>query len=153
MTLLDCHDNTGVPRESNMIYHNIDAGTALLPDGTKPLPGVEWKSLEGNFTKKYASRQVLKLAWNYSFNLSFNSPGAQRVIADNFHYSAVIIRTMVSQVTVITTVYSIVYSGADQRKHQSPASLAFVRGIHRWQRAGTVENVCIWWRHYICLTT
>ena len=26
----------------------------------------------------------------------------------------------------------IVQSGADQRKHQSSASLAFVRGIHRW---------------------
>ena len=26
---------------------------------------------------------------------------------------------------------STVYTGADQRKHQSPASLAFVRGIHR----------------------
>ena len=25
-----------------------------------------------------------------------------------------------------------VYSGADQRKHQSSTSLAFVRGIHRW---------------------
>ena len=29
-------------------------------------------------------------------------------------------------------VYSAVYSGADQRKHQSSSSLAFVRGIHRW---------------------
>ena len=29
-------------------------------------------------------------------------------------------------------VYSIGYYRADQRKHQSPASLAFVRGIHRW---------------------
>ena len=29
-------------------------------------------------------------------------------------------------------VYSTVYSGADQRKHQSSASLAIVRGIHRW---------------------
>ena len=28
--------------------------------------------------------------------------------------------------------YSAVYSSADQRKHQSSASLAFVRGIHRW---------------------
>ena len=28
--------------------------------------------------------------------------------------------------------YSNVYSGADQRKHQNSASLAFVRGIHRW---------------------
>ena len=31
-----------------------------------------------------------------------------------------------------TIVYSTVYSGANQRKHQSSASLAFVRGIHRW---------------------
>ena len=29
-------------------------------------------------------------------------------------------------------VYSNIYSCADQRKHQSSASLAFVRGIHRW---------------------
>ena len=29
-------------------------------------------------------------------------------------------------------VYSIVCSGAAQRKHQSPASLVFVREIHRW---------------------
>ena len=29
-------------------------------------------------------------------------------------------------------VYSTVYSGTDQRKHQSSASLAFVQGIHQW---------------------
>ena len=40
---------------------------------------------------------------------------------------------MTSQVTTLTIVYSNVYSGADQRKHQSPASLAFVRGIQRCQ--------------------
>ena len=43
------------------------------------------------------------------------------------HYSP-----MASQITSLTIVYSIVYSGANQRKHQSSASLAFVRGIHRW---------------------
>ena len=36
-----------------------------------------------------------------------------------------------SQITSLTIVYSTVYSDADQRKHQSPASLAFVWGIHR----------------------
>ena len=36
-----------------------------------------------------------------------------------------------SQITRLTIVYSTVYSDADQRKHQSSASLAFVRGIHR----------------------
>ena len=39
---------------------------------------------------------------------------------------------MVSQITSLMTVNSMVYSGAGQRKHQSSASLAFVRGIHRW---------------------
>ena len=38
---------------------------------------------------------------------------------------------MASQITSLTIVYSIVYSGADQRKHQSSASPAFVRGNHR----------------------
>ena len=68
-------------------------------------------------------------------------------------------------------VYWIVYSGADHRKHQSSASLAFVRGIHRWpvklrvtglctgnspvtgefpaQMASNAEYVSIWWRHHV----
>ena len=41
-------------------------------------------------------------------------------------------RAMASQITCLTILYSTVYSGADQRKHQSSALLAFVRGIHRW---------------------
>ena len=36
-----------------------------------------------------------------------------------------------SQITSLTIVYSTVYSGTDQRKHESSASLALVRGIHR----------------------
>ena len=48
------------------------------------------------------------------------------------HYGDVIMGTIASQITSLTIVYSTVYSGADQRKHQSSASLAFVRGIHRW---------------------
>ena len=39
--------------------------------------------------------------------------------------------SIASQITSLTIVYSTVYSDAVQRKHQSPASLAFVRGIHR----------------------
>ena len=49
----------------------------------------------------------------------------------HFHYNDVIMSTMASQITSLTIVYSTVYSHADQRKHQSSASLAFVRGIHR----------------------
>ena len=48
------------------------------------------------------------------------------------HYGDVIMGAKASQIPSLTTVYSTVYSGADQRKHQSSASLASVRGIHRW---------------------
>ena len=47
------------------------------------------------------------------------------------HYGDVTMTAIASQITSLTVVYSIVYSGADQKKHQSSASLAFVRGIHR----------------------
>ena len=46
------------------------------------------------------------------------------------HYNDVIMGTVASQITSLTIVYSTVNSDADQRKHQSSASLAFVRGIH-----------------------
>ena len=48
------------------------------------------------------------------------------------HYTDVIMDTIASQITRLTIIYSTVYSDADQRKYQSSASLAFVRGIQRW---------------------
>ena len=47
------------------------------------------------------------------------------------HYCNVIMGAIASLITSITSVYSTIHSGADQRKHQSSASLAFVREIHR----------------------
>ena len=46
-------------------------------------------------------------------------------------YNGVIMGTIASQITSLPIVYSAVYSDADQRKHQSSASLAFVWWIHR----------------------
>ena len=48
------------------------------------------------------------------------------------HYNDVIMNVMASQITSLTIVCSTVYSGTDQRKHQSSASQVFVGGIHRW---------------------
>ena len=48
------------------------------------------------------------------------------------HFNDVPMDAIASQITSLTIVYSTVYSDADQRKHQSSTSLAFVRGIHRW---------------------
>ena len=47
------------------------------------------------------------------------------------HYGDVIMGTIASQFTSLAIVFSTVYLDTDQRKHQSSASLAFVRGIHR----------------------
>ena len=47
------------------------------------------------------------------------------------HYCVVITGAMTPRITSLTIVYSTVYSGADQRKLQSSASLAFVWGVQR----------------------
>ena len=49
----------------------------------------------------------------------------------SIQYGDVIMGLIASQITSLTIVYSSVYSNADQRKHPSSASLAFVRGIHQ----------------------
>ena len=48
------------------------------------------------------------------------------------HCDNVIMGKMAYQITSLTSVYSSVYSGANQIKHQSSASLAFVKGIYWW---------------------
>ena len=50
-----------------------------------------------------------------------------------FHYSD--ISALASQITSLRIVYYTIYWGVDQRKYQSSVSLAFVWGIHWWQRA------------------
>ena len=60
---------------------------------------------------------------------------------------------MASQITSFTIVHSTIYSGADQRKHQSSASVAGVgnspgTGWFTAQVASNAENVSIWWRHH-----
>ena len=76
------------------------------------------------------------------------------------HYDDVIMTMLASQITSLTVVYSIVYSGVNQRKHQSSASLAFVRAIHRgpvnfphkWPVTRKMfpfdDVIMIWWRHH-----
>ena len=56
----------------------------------------------------------------------------QRALCWLCHYSDVIFDAMASQITGVSIAKSTVCLGADQRKHQSSVSLAFVMGIHRW---------------------
>ena len=80
----------------------------------------------------------LKTAWAFHWTRRDN------------HYCDVIMDAVASQITSLTIVYSTVYSDEDQRKHQSSASLAFVRetGEFPAQTTSNAENVSIWWRHH-----
>ena len=60
------------------------------------------------------------------------------------HYDDVIMTAMASQITSLMIVYSAVYSGRDERKYQSSASLAFVRGIHRWLVNSPHKGLVTW---------
>ena len=81
--------------------------------------------------------------------------GAMALMNNWDHHDDVRMDAIASQITSLAIVYSAFYSGVDQRKHQSSASLAFVWGIHRdrWiphTKASYAENVSIWWRHHVC---
>ena len=58
--------------------------------------------------------------------------GFRQSARNECHYNDFIKGLMAYQITSLAIVYSTVYSGADQRKYQSSASLAFVRGNDRW---------------------
>ena len=60
------------------------------------------------------------------------------------HYSNVRMTVMVSQITGVSIVCSVVCSSTDQRKHQSSASLAFVRGIHWWPVDSPHKGPVMW---------
>ena len=104
------------------IWVNIGSGNGLLPDGTKPLPEPmmtdrQWNPVTfilGQFHKRCLNHQSLISFWKLH-NLNFIQ-----------HYTDVMMTTMAYQITSLTVVYSTVYSDADQRKHQSSASLAFL---------------------------
>ena len=66
-----------------------------------------------------------------SINIKICTTTATPFVGSISHYNDVIMGAIASQITSLTSVYLTIYSGADQRKHQSSASLAFVRGIHR----------------------
>ena len=77
-----------------------------------------------------ALRALLKMVWYFEITCQMYE---FYIIHDNSreHYNDVVMGAIASQIASRTFVYSNVYSDADQSKHQSSASLAFVRGIHR----------------------
>ena len=87
-----------------------------------------------------------------SYESGCKQPEIQSVYRKTFpfqwdHYSDVIMGAMASRIGGLAIIYSIVYSGADQIKHPSSASLALVREFtdeFPAQRASNPENGSIW---------
>ena len=76
------------------------------------------------------TRSVVLVRFSYRLIYSRFPPCLEEIFITMW-FNDLTMGSKASQITSLTIVYSAVYSGADQRKHQSSASLAFVRGIHR----------------------
>ena len=96
----------------NDVSHWLDASLESAQCGICKIISVPPKSIE-------------TLIWQYS--VWYGQVGIRLY----FHYDDVIMSAIASHITSLTIVYSTVYPGAVQSKHQSSASLAHVWGIHR----------------------
>ena len=108
------------------------------------------------------TNRTIRCDWGSSGNVILTTPKwhqdtvwrDNRVTFGGLHYNDAIMSTMASEITSLSFVCLDVCSGGDQRKHQSSASLAFVRGIHRWPvdyphtRPSYAEFFSVWWRHH-----
>ena len=86
-----------------------------------------------NFVQAWSHNMLTQwgpINWGIIISNDGMSPVRHQSISGT-HYDDVIMGTIASQITSLTIVYSALYSGADQSKHQSSASLAFVWRIHR----------------------
>ena len=110
----------------------------VLTDGVYRLSGCQLNSMQITTETPFL---IAPDAWNRS------------IIMKETHCNDVIMSAMASQITSFTIVYSAVYSGTDQRKHQSSALLVLWEGNSPLtgelpaQRASNTENVSIWRRH------
>ena len=108
--ILACGHRITQPDNNAIVHDNI----AIKSHVTQQVHGV------------YGQRDSL-----YNVSVHKNDERGDLVLTQR-HYSYVTMSTMASQITGVLIVYSTVCSRADEWKHQSSASLAFVRGIHRW---------------------
>ena len=105
--------------------------------------------IESLYFKRFSSWEILsryQMPTCMSSLISLYTGLINTIVSCVHHYCDVIMGPVASQITSLTIVYSTIYSDADQRKHQSSASLAFVRVIHRG------SHICGTRRRWINLT-
>ena len=130
---------------SRKVCHLLDANVDMLSFGSyeqsrhkkKPFKSMDlkiWSSKVCQFVQPSILLAITITTLNKPqlVQTRYSSLGCNALWINWIHYCDVIMGTMASQITSLTIVFSSVPSGADLRKHHSSASLAFVRGIHRW---------------------
>ena len=108
---------------------------SLNRGGGENVPGIPGACATRNFTYLARGPWWHQIYVQSCFTVTWGIlgfPWYQQVNMWKKNYCDVIMGAIASQIISLASVYSIVYSEANQRKHQSSASLAFVRGIHRW---------------------
>ena len=91
-----------------------------------------------------------------SFSLSSHMYNSLLLLSNCWHYRDVIMGTIASPITSLTIVYSIIYSGTDQRKTSKLRVTGLcegnspVTGEFPAQKASNAQNDSIWWRHHLC---
>ena len=100
-------------------------------DTHSQLWGTNKVATEKQKTSHWVPHQNLHIALMVLWSIRNCAVGCHFLWFGNHHYTDVTMSAIASHITSLTIVFSVVYWGADQRKHQSSTSLAFVRGIHR----------------------
>ena len=88
--------------------------------------------IAGYFSYTHVPLIIHSIVNNYLLPIELSTWENQVTQNYSSHYSDVIMNAMASQITGVSIVCWTICSGAHQRKYQSTASLAFVRGIHQW---------------------
>ena len=116
----------------NLFPRNFDKHSKLFTQ----VSAFQWKCRlrnGGHFVQ--ASTWTLNMGQWITQNISgcdrLHTKRMDLVLSTCHHYCDVMISAMASEITGVSIVHSTVCSDADQRKHQSSTSLAFVRGIQR----------------------
>ena len=80
----------------------------------------------------FATTEILFYIWIHFSMTNKESVSTNQHYTKSLYYSDIITTVMASQITGVSIVCSFFWLGEHHRKHQSSASLTFVRGIHNW---------------------
>ena len=121
---------------TTLVHQVMMTVSQCWPEAMSPcsVTTTQWIKLESCFQNifhicRYLSMGVYTIWWFLPWFIYVSI--SHQLLSRHIHHNDAIMGAIASQITSPTIVYLTVCSDADQRKHQSSASLAFVWEIHR----------------------